>query len=102
MLDSKLEPALAKDIVHGLPDTLHSEFHLSYNMLLNLLNGDGLEPETFVRASFRQFRTERSLPELTRRAEALAAQHEAFRIHEEDKVPSLLCFCPIKPPAAAL
>lgn len=36
-MDAKLEPAAAKDMVKGAPDTLHSEFHLSYSMLLNLL-----------------------------------------------------------------
>ena len=37
MLDTKMEPAIAKEMIRGAPDTLHSEFHLEYSMLLNLL-----------------------------------------------------------------
>ena len=37
MMDTKLEPAVAKDMMKGAPDTLYSEFHLTYSMLLNLL-----------------------------------------------------------------
>ena len=37
MLDTRLEPAVAREMVQGAPDTLRSEFHLGYNMLLNLL-----------------------------------------------------------------
>lgn len=36
-MDEKLEPAVAKDMIKGAPDTLYSEFHLEYSMLLNLL-----------------------------------------------------------------
>ena len=32
-----MEPAIAKEMIRGAPDTLHSEFHLEYSMLLNLL-----------------------------------------------------------------
>lgn len=64
MLDTRMEPAVAKAMVQGAPDTLHSEFHLSHTMLLNLLLSEALEPEALLRASFRQFQTERSLPAL--------------------------------------
>lgn len=36
-MDTKLEPSVAKEMIKGAPDTLHSEFHLEYSMLLNLL-----------------------------------------------------------------
>ena len=65
MMDTRMEPAIAKNMVQGAPDTLHSEFHLSYTMLLNLLLSEAADPESLLRASFRQFQVERSLPALT-------------------------------------
>ena len=37
MLDTRLEPAVARDMVKGAADPLYSAFHLGYNMLLNIL-----------------------------------------------------------------
>ena len=37
MMDEKMEPDVAKNMVKGQSDPLNSSFHLSYNMLLNLL-----------------------------------------------------------------
>ena len=67
MIDTRMEPAIAKNMVQGAPDTLHSEFRLSYAMLLNLLLSEAADPESLLRASFRQFQVERSLPALTQR-----------------------------------
>ncbi len=71
MLDTKLEPAVAKDMVKGAPDRLWSEFHLSYNMLLNLARAEArrTEPDAVIRSSFLQFQTQRSLPTLLLRAQ---------------------------------
>ena len=76
MLDTKLEPAVAKDMVKGAPDRLWSEFHLSYNMLLNLARAEHrrTEPDAVMRSSFLQFQTERSLPTLLLKAK-LKARH---------------------------
>jgi superfamily II RNA helicase len=71
MLDTRMEPAVAKSMVQGAPDTLHSEFHLSYTMLLNLMLSEALAPEALLRKSFRQFQTERSLPTLRLRSQQL-------------------------------
>lgn len=71
MLDTRMEPAVAKSMVQGAPDALHSEFHLSYTMLLNLLLSEALDPEALLRKSFRQFQTERSLPALRLRSQQL-------------------------------
>ena len=71
MLDTKMEPSLAKEMVKGAPDTLHSEFHLGYNMLLNMLRVEGANPEALLRASYRQFQMERSLPALEKKVHQL-------------------------------
>jgi ATP-dependent RNA helicase DOB1 len=87
MLDTRLEPAVAKSMVQGVPDTLHSEFHLSYTMLLNLLLSEASNPEALLRASFRQFQMQRSLPDLRRRVTAL-------EVHPLASVPSAEPLCP--------
>ncbi len=79
MLDTKLEPAVAKDMVKGAPDTLHSEFHLSYNMLLNLLRTEGADPAALLAASYRQFQVERALPALQARVAQLEVRAPALK-----------------------
>ena len=74
MLDERMEAAVAKDMLRGAPDALYSAFHLTYATLLNILRLDGAEPESLLRASFRQFQAERALPALEARAEALEAR----------------------------
>lgn len=67
-----MEPAVARNMVKGLPDTLHSEFRLSYSMLLNLLRGEGrLKARELLAASFKQFQVEQALPALKHKVEAL-------------------------------
>ena len=73
MLDTKMEPSIAKDMVKGAPDTLHSEFHLGYNMLLNMLRVEDADPEALLRASYKQFQMEKSLPQLERKVQELQA-----------------------------
>ncbi|KAK9804329.1 hypothetical protein WJX72_007219 [[Myrmecia] bisecta] len=85
-LDTRMEPALAKEMVQGAPDTLHSEFHLGYNMLLNMLRVDGADPETIMRASYRQFQTERAVPALVRSLAAAQAQYDSIVIEAEEQV----------------
>ena len=72
MLDAKMEPAVARNMVKGLPDTLHSEFRLSYSMLLNLMRGEGRMPaRELLAASFKQFQVEQALPALKLKVERL-------------------------------
>lgn len=55
MLDAKMEASVAKNMIKGAPDVMYSEFHLGYNMLLNIIRLEGNEPEQLMQASFRQF-----------------------------------------------
>lgn len=43
MLDSKMEPAIAKNMLKGEADRLDSAFHLGYSMILNLIRVEGIE-----------------------------------------------------------
>lgn len=72
MLDSKLEPPIARDMVKGAPDMLHSEFRLGYSMLLNLMRGEGrLQAKELLAASFKQFQVEQALPALQAKIDSL-------------------------------
>ncbi len=50
--NKKLEPDVAKSILKGQSDPLHSAFHLGYNMLLNMLRIEDIHPEDIILKSF--------------------------------------------------
>ena len=79
LCDQKLEPAVAKDIVRGRPDPLHSAFRLTYPSLLSVLRLDEAQitPEMLISRSLRQFQMRRQLPELRARLTAATAAAEA-------------------------
>jgi len=45
MVDEKLEPSAARNMVSGQADRLDSAFHLGYNMILNLMRVEGVSPD---------------------------------------------------------
>lgn len=45
----------------GPSDVLNSAFNLSFNMMLNLVNKEGLDPSVLTKKSFRQHQNERNL-----------------------------------------
>lgn len=77
MLDDKMEPAVCKDMIKGQADKLNSAFHLSYNMILNLMRVDGLSPDFILERSFYQFQNGDNLPELE--AELHSAQESLLK-----------------------
>ncbi len=62
MLNKKMDPDICKNMLMGKADPLYSMFHLSYNMLVNLLRVEGIEPEYIIKRSFHQFQSESSVP----------------------------------------
>lgn len=83
MLDEKMEPDVAKDMLYGDPDPLFSSYHLSYNMVLNMLRVEDADPEHILRTSFHQYQQEQNAPELERQAEELQRSASAIEITEE-------------------
>lgn len=69
-----MEPAVCKGILYGDPDPLNSSYRISYNMLLNLMRVEDVEPEFLLRASFHQFQKEKEAPGLIAQAEELEAE----------------------------
>ncbi len=49
----------AKGMLMGKADALNSSFHLGYNMLLNLLRVEGVDPEYLIKKSFHQFQSDK-------------------------------------------
>jgi len=86
MMDEKMEPEVAKDMLVGITDPLNSAFHLGYNMLLNALRMEEVEPEYMIRKSFHQFQSTRALPETTRRHQLALEQVKSFEIEDEEDV----------------
>lgn len=64
MVDEKVPPATGREIVKGQPDPINSAFHLTYNMILNLLRVEEINPEYMLERSFYQFQNQASIPGL--------------------------------------
>lgn len=66
MIEERMEPAIAKEIVRGEQDKLNSAFYLGYNMILNLMRVEGISPEFMLERCFFQFQNSASVPQLER------------------------------------
>ncbi|VDM64395.1 unnamed protein product [Angiostrongylus costaricensis] len=66
MVDHKMSSDDAKQIIKGAADPLNSQFRLTYNMVLNLLRVEGVNPEFMLERSFYQFQNFDAIPELQR------------------------------------
>ncbi|KAF4682875.1 Superkiller viralicidic activity 2-like [Perkinsus olseni] len=59
MLTDKVEPNTAKDMFLGDASRLDSQFYLGYNMLLNMLRLEGVDPNYLLERSFSQFQKDK-------------------------------------------
>lgn len=62
--DEKVSPGVGREIVQGKADPINSAFHLTYNMVLNLLRVEEINPEYMLERSFYQFQNQTSIPDL--------------------------------------
>ncbi|KAJ8951031.1 hypothetical protein NQ314_007731 [Rhamnusium bicolor] len=84
MVDEKVPPAAGRNIVKGLPDPINSAFHLTYNMVLNLLRVEEINPEYMLERSFFQFQNQTAIPDFSQKLETF----NAFDIKCEDQIAS--------------
>ncbi|KAI9487455.1 MAG: rRNA-processing arch domain-containing protein [Benjaminiella poitrasii] len=85
MIDEKMEPAVAKGMVKGESDRMNSAFHLSYNMILNLLRVEGVSPEYMLEKCFFTFQNDTNIPLYEKQLTELEKQKNEIVIeHEED------------------
>ncbi|XP_015585297.1 exosome RNA helicase MTR4 [Cephus cinctus] len=88
MIDERVSPTVGKDIVQGKPDPINSAFHLTYNMVLNLLRVEEINPEYMLERSFYQFQNQASIPELYNKVKNLEAEYEAIQIEKFQDISS--------------
>jgi len=86
MLDEKMEPAVAKGMLKGVADRLNSAFHLSYNMILNLLRVEGISPEFMLERCFYQFQNCAKIPELIDDLSKLEDEKNSVKIENESEI----------------
>jgi ATP-dependent RNA helicase DOB1 len=86
MLDEKMDPSVAQKLLYGVADPLVSAYHVSYNMLLNMLRVEAADPEFLLRSSFHQYQQEQSAPAIEAEAETLEREKNAILIENEPEV----------------
>lgn len=64
MVDENVPAAVGREIVKGHADPINSAFHLTYNMVLNLLRVEEINPEYMLERSFYQFQNQAAIPGL--------------------------------------
>lgn len=83
MLDEKMEPEVAKNMVYGASDPLYSSYHIGYNMVLNMLRVEGADPEKLIKCSFHQYQQEQNAPALMVKATELEREAGLLQVPDE-------------------
>jgi len=86
MIDERMSPAAAKDIVKGQANPLNSAFHLTYNMVLNLLRVEGINPEFMLQRSFFQFQNYANIPTLCEKLKKCEQDYNAIVFEKEHEI----------------
>ncbi|XP_005095875.3 exosome RNA helicase MTR4 [Aplysia californica] len=86
MVDEKITPEAGKAIVKGDPDPLNSAFHLTYNMVLNLLRVEEINPEYMLERSFFQFQNYAAIPGLLEKLQVKEELYNSLSIEDEESV----------------
>ncbi len=88
MIDDKMNPAIGRELVKGAADNLNSAFHLTYNMVLNLLRVEEVNPEYMMERSFHQFQNYSNIPKLYGKVKELEEKISSIKIQDEAEVTS--------------
>jgi ATP-dependent RNA helicase DOB1 len=83
MIDDKMDPAVAKEIVCGEQDKLNSAFYLGYNMILNLMRVEGISPEFMLEHCFFQFQNTSGVAGLEKDLQQLQIERDSMEIPDE-------------------
>uniref|UniRef100_F7FZM6 Exosome RNA helicase MTR4 n=1 Tax=Ornithorhynchus anatinus TaxID=9258 RepID=F7FZM6_ORNAN len=86
MVDEKMSPTVGKQLLKGSADPLNSAFHLTYNMVLNLLRVEEINPEYMLEKSFYQFQHYRAIPGVVEKVKNLEHQYHKIVIPNEESV----------------
>lgn len=86
MIDEKMEPQVARNIVKGEQDRLNSAFYLGYNMILNLIRVEGISPEFMLEKCFYQFQNTAGVSVLEKELGELEQEKAMVSIDDETTV----------------
>ncbi|XP_076973266.1 exosome RNA helicase MTR4 isoform X1 [Tamandua tetradactyla] len=86
MVDEKISPTIGKQLLKGSADPLNSAFHLTYNMVLNLLRVEEINPEYMLEKSFYQFQHYRAIPGVVEKVKNSEEQYNKIVIPNEESV----------------
>ncbi|KAG5490183.1 hypothetical protein JKF63_00302 [Porcisia hertigi] len=84
MVDEAVEPDMLKQLTGGGADVLLSSFHLTYNMVLNLLRVEDVDPEFMMKRSFSQFQRLRNKPALEEKEAVLRKSIDEINVPHEN------------------
>lgn len=93
MLDEKITSDAGKNLLLGNPDPLNSAFHLTYNMVLNLIRVEGVNPDYMLQQSFHTFQNLAKVPQLEEEIDNLQKQCDAVVIEDEARVKNHVQIC---------
>ncbi|XP_057657112.1 exosome RNA helicase MTR4 [Diorhabda carinulata] len=86
MVDEKVPPTTGRDIVKGQADPINSAFHLTYNMVLNLLRVEEINPEYMLERSFFQFQNQTAIPGYYEDYHNKLEKFNSFDVQKEDQI----------------
>lgn len=93
MIDQKVTPSVVKDMVQGKADPINSAFHLTYNMVLNLLRVEEINPEYMLERSFFQFQNQAAIPDLIDKVKLKQKEYNSVTVEQEHSIAS---YCNIR------
>ncbi|KAK2952337.1 putative ATP-dependent RNA helicase DOB1 [Blattamonas nauphoetae] len=76
--DERISSKEMQDMMKGSSDPLLSQFHLSFNMILNTLRIEAASPSFIISHSFLQFQTTKKIPQLENELLELEKTHSAL------------------------
>ncbi|CAG0888197.1 unnamed protein product, partial [Darwinula stevensoni] len=88
MIDASMSPAIARNLLQGQADELNSSFRITYNMVLNLLRVEEINPEYVLERSFYQFQHYQAIPDLKLQVKKLEACYNSITVPDENHVSS--------------
>eukprot|EP00756_Hemistasia_phaeocysticola_P013491 Hpha_TRINITY_DN15283_c0_g2::TRINITY_DN15283_c0_g2_i1::g.68153::m.68153/K12598/MTR4, SKIV2L2; ATP-dependent RNA helicase DOB1 len=93
MIDEAVPPETIKEMTSGKADVLKSAFHLTYNMVLNVLRVEDIDPLYIMQRSFLQFQVDRNRPMLEEKSQDLAQKVAKLVVNDEDTVSAYFKTC---------
>lgn len=93
MLDEKIPSDVGRSLLQGQPDPLNSAFHLTYNMVLNLIRVEGVDPDYMLQQSFYNYQNLAKVPQLEEEIAKLQTSYSDIVIEDEAKVRNHVQFC---------